>query len=168
MLTEDDWKDLPDDAELAFLVLDDRLWAKVQKAREPDRISFFDERNNHDTTLAKQAEKVYVESVKGYIDEAQIDVDIWVNTRLIDDAWEEYFTQFRGKIEYYKTRLRTREKIAFMARPGEEVVLSEDFREEINYFLNRIRKIIHLSNIDLSKKYVGRRGISKQDQVRTF
>ncbi len=37
MLTDDDWQNLPDDPELAFLVFDDCLWAKVENARTPTR-----------------------------------------------------------------------------------------------------------------------------------
>ena len=50
------------------------------------------------------------------------------------------------------TRLRTRAKVAFFAEPGEAVALSVNFREEIHRLLNRVRKVVHASDLDREKK----------------
>ena len=132
-MTEENWIDLPDDVEQAFLVLEERLWANVVKAHTP------------------LAEKTYVANIKGYIDESSIDLDVGLYVD-DEDVWESYFSQFHIKVEYFKARLRTRAKMVFMAKPSEIVRLSEDYREEIHNLMNRVRIIVHASDLEQPKK----------------
>ncbi|MCG8689883.1 MAG: hypothetical protein MI806_01605 [Minwuiales bacterium] len=153
MITDEDWKDLPDDVELAFVVLDDRLWAKVLEARKPKRDRFApDEVEKPDRQLIRQVEQSYVGMIKGFVDESGIDLD--TTTETYEENWDTYFAQFRGRIEYFKTRIRTRAKMAFLSKPDELVKLSEDYREEIHSLLNRVRKVVHASDLEQSKKDV--------------
>ena len=149
MSTREDWEDLPDDAELAFLILEERLWAKVVHARTPVDVPF-GEVQEPDQRIVGQEEHSYVENIKGYIDETGIDMEI--NVSMDEMSWDIYFSEFHGKVQYFKARLRTRAKMAFFAKPGEMVSLSDDYRQEIHYLLNRVRKVVHTSDLEQLKK----------------
>ncbi len=146
MSTNKDWEDLPDDPELAFLVLEERLWAKVVKARAPKEI--FGEIEQPNPRIVEQEEHSYVESIKGYIDETGIDIKFKDSTGL----WDNDFPEFHGIVQYFKARLRTRTKMAFFAKPGEMVSLSDDYKQEIHHLLNRVRKVVHASDLEQPKK----------------
>jgi hypothetical protein len=152
MLTEEDWKNLPEDRELAFAILDDQLWAKVEDAHKPTFSPSGDRYEKMDGKLALQAEHSYVQSIKGFVDETGIEL-VLDSTETIDEfEWDAFFARFRAKVVYYRARLGARTKTVFFARPGEAVKLSDDFKEDIHDLLNKIRKIIHASDLGEDKK----------------
>ena len=119
MSTKKDWEDLPDDPELAFLVLEERLWATIVEVRTQKEIFGSDEVQQPDQKIVAQEEHSYVENIRGYIDETGIDINI--DVEFIPAVWDENFAEFHGKVEYFKARLRARAKMAFFAKPGEMV-----------------------------------------------
>ena len=42
--------------------------------------------------------------------------------------------------------------MAFFAKPGEMVILSDDYKQEIHHLLNRVRKVVHASDLEQPKK----------------
>ena len=94
MSTKKDWEDLPDDPELAFLVLEERLWAQVVEVRTPK--TEFDTVEQPDPRIVGQTEHSYVENIKGYIDETGIDINI--DVEFLDGYWDENFSIFQSTI----------------------------------------------------------------------
>ena len=42
--------------------------------------------------------------------------------------------------------------MAFFAKPGEMVILSDDYKQDIHHLMNRVRKIVHASDLEQQKK----------------
>lgn len=151
MLTDEDWKDLPNDLESAFATLDDRLWEKVEEARTGS-YNLPDDSYHINMRIVDQAEHMYVQMIKGFVDETSLNIDLLSDDDTEEYEWNKYFAKFRGKVVYYRARLGARNKAAFFAKPGEEVVLSNEFKHEIHTLINRIRKIVNASELDEQKK----------------
>lgn len=151
MIIDDvDISDLPENSEEAFIDFEKRLRISLEKASRNDRDENIDQNGNY--VGSHTPERYYVSSIRAFLDEYDLDIDVEDISTLDDATFPHYFRDFFNRINYARTRLSLHKQRSKIAGPGTQILIGPTYKDEINNLLGTIRKIVNQEIIDENKK----------------
>lgn len=141
---------LSDDPEEAFISFELKLRDALEGETQKDRVMYSDNNGNYYGSYTP--ERYYVSSVIAFLDEYNLNIDVYDISELSNENFLQNFGQFFTKINYAKTRLSLRKKRINSGIAGTQIFIAPDYKEEIGKNLETIRKIVNQEVIDQNKR----------------
>ena len=139
MLTDDFLASLPEDPELAFVMLVDRLDHWLEEQGAPQRGDFF-------------YELQYADAVRAFADECNLEAPFRAYVRSSFASDKDYWERFSQDVRYCKNRLQFRHKLGSRMLANSSISINNERRAEIHALLDKIRKVVAVLDVPERKR----------------